>query len=369
MRWSQVLNVVDVHCGGENARVVTGGVGDVPGETMFDKRAYLTEHRDDLRLRLLQEPRGGVIHSADFVLPSRHPEAQLGYVIAESTEYPVMSGSNTICVTTALLETGMLPMVEPVTHLDARVRRRPDPGRVHLRRRQGHLRPVHQPARVRLPPRRPGRGPRPRHRHRRRRLGRDGVRAGRRRVARLRHHARRGPRPLRRRRGDQARRGRAAGRRAPRAPRVPGHHELRVDRTARPRRRRRRSPRSTPWSSAPAGSTGHRAAPAPRPGSPSCTRAASSASGENFVHTSIIGSRFDSRIESLTTVGDVPGRRAERRRPGVDHPALPGRGRPERPVPERLRPRRHLGRGTTVRRCAVRLGSARPPKGPGGELR
>ena len=117
MRWSQVLNVVDVHCGGENARVVTGGIGDVPGETMFDKRAYLTEQRDDLRLRLLQEPRGGVIHSADFVLPSRHPEAQLGYVIAESTEYPVMSGSNTICVTTALLETGMLPMIEPVTHL------------------------------------------------------------------------------------------------------------------------------------------------------------------------------------------------------------------------------------------------------------
>ena len=117
MRWSQVLNVVDVHCGGENARVVTGGVGDVPGETMLDKRAYLTEQRDDLRLRLLQEPRGGVIHSADFVLPSRHPEAQLGYVIAESTEYPVMSGSNTICVTTALLETGMLPMIEPVTHL------------------------------------------------------------------------------------------------------------------------------------------------------------------------------------------------------------------------------------------------------------
>lgn len=117
MRWSQVLNVVDVHCGGENARVVTGGIGDVPGETMLDKRAYLTEHRDELRLRLLQEPRGNVINSADFVLPSRHPEASLGYVIAESTEYPVMSGSNTICVTTALLETGMLPMVEPVTHL------------------------------------------------------------------------------------------------------------------------------------------------------------------------------------------------------------------------------------------------------------
>jgi len=117
MRWSKVLNVVECHAGGEIGKVVTGGIGDVPGETMFDKKVYLEQHLDDIRKLLLFEPRGGVAHSANFVLPSRHPEARLGYVIAESTEYPAMSGSNTICTATVLLETGMVPMTEPVTEL------------------------------------------------------------------------------------------------------------------------------------------------------------------------------------------------------------------------------------------------------------
>jgi len=115
MRWSKVLNVVECHAAGEIGKVVTGGVGDVPGETMFDKKLYLEKHLDDIRKLLLFEPRGGVVHSANIVLPSNHPEAPLGYVIAESTEYPVMSGSNTICTATVLLETGMLPMTEPYT--------------------------------------------------------------------------------------------------------------------------------------------------------------------------------------------------------------------------------------------------------------
>ena len=117
MRWSKVLNVVECHAGGEIGKVVTSGLGDVPGETMFDKKVYLEQHLDDIRKLLLFEPRGGVVHSANFVLPSRHPDAQLGYVIAESTEYPAMSGSNTICTATVLLETGMIPMTEPVTEL------------------------------------------------------------------------------------------------------------------------------------------------------------------------------------------------------------------------------------------------------------
>jgi len=114
----QLNNLVDVvgcHAAGEVGDVVVGGVGNVPGETMFDKRNYLQNHRDDLRLRLLREPRGNVIRNVNVVLPSNNPKALMGYVIMESTEYPTMSGSNTICVATVLLETGMLPMEEPVT--------------------------------------------------------------------------------------------------------------------------------------------------------------------------------------------------------------------------------------------------------------
>lgn len=112
-----MLTVVGTHSGGEYARVVTGGITDVPGETMLDKRDYLQDHADHYRRRLLFEPCGSVLHAADIVLPSNHPEARLGYVILESTEYALMSGSNTISVATVLLETGIVEMVEPVTEL------------------------------------------------------------------------------------------------------------------------------------------------------------------------------------------------------------------------------------------------------------
>jgi proline racemase len=117
MRWNRVLNVVGTHSGGEYARIVTSGIADPPGATMFDKRTYLQDHADHYRQRLLFEPCGSVLHSADVLLPSNNPDAQLGYVILESTEYPAMSGSNTISVATVILETGIVDMVEPVTEL------------------------------------------------------------------------------------------------------------------------------------------------------------------------------------------------------------------------------------------------------------
>jgi proline racemase len=117
VRWSRVLSVVGCHAEGESGDVIVGGMGPVPGATMLDKRRYLAEHEDGIRRRILGDPRGGVSHSVNVVLPSNHPDAQYGYVIMESTEYPVMSGSNTMCVATVLLETGMLPMTEPMTRL------------------------------------------------------------------------------------------------------------------------------------------------------------------------------------------------------------------------------------------------------------
>lgn len=117
MRWKLAFNVVDTHAAGEVGRVVTGGIGDVPGATVFDKRVYLEQNRDQLRHLLLYEPRGSVVQNANIIVPATHPDASFGYIILESTEYPAMSGSNTICVATVLLETGMVTMVEPVTTL------------------------------------------------------------------------------------------------------------------------------------------------------------------------------------------------------------------------------------------------------------
>ncbi|KVG65128.1 proline racemase family protein [Burkholderia cenocepacia] len=115
MRWKNYYQVVNCHAEGEVGKVLTGGVVDVPGETMFDKREYLRLHRDDIRRLCLSEPRGSVIDSLNIVLPSAHPETHVGFVTAGATDYPVMSGSNLMCVATVLLETGMVPMQEPET--------------------------------------------------------------------------------------------------------------------------------------------------------------------------------------------------------------------------------------------------------------
>src|SRR6188508_3331446 len=117
MRLARMLQAVDAHAAGEPGRVIVGGVLDVPGATMLEKARHLEHHGDGLRKLMLREPRGYPALCANVILPPTHPEAQAGYVIMEHVEYPGMSGSNTICVVTALLETGMLPMTEPVTDL------------------------------------------------------------------------------------------------------------------------------------------------------------------------------------------------------------------------------------------------------------
>ncbi|MDH4567959.1 hypothetical protein E8E95_14845 [Pseudomonas sp. BN414] len=117
MNFKRMINVVGVHAAGERNDVITGGVLDVPGNTIFDKMKYLETQADDIRKLLLQEPRGSVTQCVNLVLPSSNPEADAGFVIMESEFYPPMSGTNTICTVTALLETGMIPMQEPVTRL------------------------------------------------------------------------------------------------------------------------------------------------------------------------------------------------------------------------------------------------------------
>src|SRR5262245_49766424 len=111
------IKAVDAHACGEPGRVIVGGVPDVPGETMFEKMTFLRDRRDDLRLRMLREPRGYPASNCNLVLPPTHPDADAGFVIMEQVEYPPMSGSNTICVVTVLIETGMIEATEPVTEL------------------------------------------------------------------------------------------------------------------------------------------------------------------------------------------------------------------------------------------------------------
>ena len=117
MRLDEVIQAVEVHAGGEPGRVIVGGVHDVPGNTMLEKRNHLWHEGDRLRKLMLREPRGYPALCANVVLPATSPEADAGYVIMEQAEYPAMSGSNTICTATVLINERMVPVNEPITTL------------------------------------------------------------------------------------------------------------------------------------------------------------------------------------------------------------------------------------------------------------
>tara|TARA_B100001105_G_scaffold253466_1_gene247093 strand:- start:9 stop:1070 length:1062 start_codon:yes stop_codon:yes gene_type:complete len=118
MTISNMIHAVDLHACGEPGRVIVGGVLDVPGETMFEKMQYFEQKADSLRLRMLREPRGYPAANCNLILPSNNPEAAAGFIIMEQTEYPGMSGTNTICVVTTLIETGMVEVNEPFTEFN-----------------------------------------------------------------------------------------------------------------------------------------------------------------------------------------------------------------------------------------------------------
>ncbi len=116
MRERRTITVVGCHAGGEVGNVVVGGVPTPPGATVFEQMQSLRAD-DTLRRFLLREPRGSVAAHANLLVPATRDDCDAGYIIMEPTEYPAMSGSNTICVATVLLETGRVVMREPETTL------------------------------------------------------------------------------------------------------------------------------------------------------------------------------------------------------------------------------------------------------------
>jgi trans-L-3-hydroxyproline dehydratase len=116
MRARRSITVVGCHAGGEVGNVVVAGVDPPQGATVFEQMKSLRTH-DSLRRFLLREPRGSVATHANLIVPATRDDCDAGYIVMEPTEYPPMSGSNTICVATVLLETGMVELREPETLL------------------------------------------------------------------------------------------------------------------------------------------------------------------------------------------------------------------------------------------------------------
>ena len=114
MRSSGIIHMVSCHAEGEVGNVIVGGVATPPGETLWQQARWIAEDQG-LRNLVLNEPRGGVFKHINLLLPAKQPAAKFGFIIMEPEHTPPMSGSNSICVATVLLDTGLIEMQEPVT--------------------------------------------------------------------------------------------------------------------------------------------------------------------------------------------------------------------------------------------------------------
>ncbi|HEY5740734.1 MAG TPA: proline racemase family protein [Gammaproteobacteria bacterium] len=116
MRTTRVIHIVGCHAEGEVGNVIVGGVAPPPGDTLWEQSRFI---HDDGTLRnfVLNEPRGGVYVHVNLLLPAISAEADFGWIVMEPEDTPPMSGSNSMCVATVLVDTGMVEMREPYTEL------------------------------------------------------------------------------------------------------------------------------------------------------------------------------------------------------------------------------------------------------------
>jgi proline racemase len=116
MRSTKSIHIVGRHAEGEVGDVIVGGVPPPPGATIWEQSRFIAKDQK-LRNFVLNEPRGGVFKHVNLLVPAKDPKADIGWIIMEPVDTPLMSGSNAMCVATVLLDTGIVPMVEPETTL------------------------------------------------------------------------------------------------------------------------------------------------------------------------------------------------------------------------------------------------------------
>ena len=116
MRSSKAIHIIGCHAEGEVGDVIVGGAAPPPGNTVWEQSRFIAND-GTLRAFVLNEPRGGVFRHVNLLVPAKNPRAQMGFIIMEPEDTPPMSGSNCICVSTVLLDAGIIPMTEPVTRM------------------------------------------------------------------------------------------------------------------------------------------------------------------------------------------------------------------------------------------------------------
>jgi trans-L-3-hydroxyproline dehydratase len=116
VRSTKAIHIINCHAEGEVGDVIVGGVAPPPGETIWEQSRFIARDQT-LRNFVLNEPRGGVFRHVNLLVPPKNPKAQAAFIIMEPEDTPPMSGSNCICVSTVLLDSGIIPMTEPETRI------------------------------------------------------------------------------------------------------------------------------------------------------------------------------------------------------------------------------------------------------------
>ena len=114
MNSSKLIHIVSCHAEGEVGNVIVGGIAAPKGDSLWQKARWIDQDQK-LRQFVLNEPRGGVFKHVNLLIPAQNPKAQQGFIVMEPEHTPPMSGSNSICVSTVLLDTGLIEMKEPIT--------------------------------------------------------------------------------------------------------------------------------------------------------------------------------------------------------------------------------------------------------------
>ena len=114
MKSSKLIHIVSCHAEGEVGNVIVGGVSPPIGDSLWEQARWIDQDQK-LRQFVLNEPRGGVFKHVNLLVPAKNKKAIQGFIVMEPEHTPPMSGSNSICVSTVMLDTGLIQMQEPIT--------------------------------------------------------------------------------------------------------------------------------------------------------------------------------------------------------------------------------------------------------------
>lgn len=115
MKFSRTIQAIDSHTAGEATRIVVGGIPNIKGNTMPEKKQYLEDHLDHIRTAIMLEPRGHNDMFGSVMTQPCDPDADFGIIFMDGGGYLNMCGHGSIGAMTVAVETGVVPMEEPVT--------------------------------------------------------------------------------------------------------------------------------------------------------------------------------------------------------------------------------------------------------------